>query len=181
MRDGGFVQCHAFTISGTGGRNELSPVVILSNPLELRDAVPAGTRLMGLDVGTKTIGLALSDTRRIIATPLETIRRRRFSEDRARLSALIDFHGVAGLVIGLPLTLAGTDGPRTQSVRQFARNLLALRDLPVVLWDERLSTAAVTREMIAADLTRKRRGEIVDRVAAAYILQGCLDFLGRTA
>jgi len=151
--------------------------VILSDPLELRDSVPPGARLMGLDVGTKTIGLALSDTRRVIATPLETIRRRRFREDVARLSALIDTYGVAGLVIGLPLTLAGTDGPRTQSIRQFARNLLALRDLPVVLWDERLSTAAVTREMIAADLTRKRRGAIVDRVAAAYILQGCLDFL----
>jgi putative Holliday junction resolvase len=181
MRDGGFVQCHAFTISGTNGQNELSSVVILSNPSELRDVMPAGTRLMGLDVGTKTIGLALSDTRRIIATPLETIRRRRFREDMARLSALIEAHGVAGLVIGLPLTLAGTDGPRTQSIRQFARNLVALRDLPVVLWDERLSTAAVTREMIAADITRKRRSEIVDRVAAAYILQGCLDFLGRPA
>jgi putative Holliday junction resolvase len=181
MRDGGFVQCHAFTISEIGGQNELSSVVSLSNPSELRDSVPAGARLMGLDVGTKTIGLALSDTRRIIATPLETIRRRRFSEDMARLSALIDTHGVGGLVIGLPLTLAGTDGPRTQSTRQFTRNLLAIRDLPVVLWDERLSTAAVTREMIAADLTRKRRGAIVDRVAAAYILQGCLDFLGGTA
>ena len=135
---------------------------------------------MGLDVGTKTVGLALSDTRRVIATPLETIRRRRFREDMARLSALIEAHGVAGLVIGLPLTLAGADGPRTQSVRQFARNLLAVHDLPTVLWDERLSTAAVIREMIAADMTRKRRGEIVDRVAAAYILQGCLDFLGRT-
>jgi len=154
--------------------------MILDNPVELREAVPAGMRLMGLDVGTKTVGLALSDTRRVIATPLETIRRRRFREDMARLSALIDAHRVAGLVIGLPLTLAGTDGPRTQSIRQFTRNLLALRDVPVVLWDERLSTAAVTREMIAADLTRKRRGEIVDRVAAAYILQGCLDFLGRT-
>jgi len=155
--------------------------VIHSNPLELRDLLPAGSRLMGLDVGTKTIGLALSDTRRIIATPLETIRRRRFREDMARLSALIETHGVAGLVIGLPLTLAGADGPRTQSVRQFTKNLLAVRDLPTVLWDERLSTAAVTREMIAADLTRKRRGAIVDRVAAAYILQGFLDFFGRPA
>lgn len=153
--------------------------MILNNPLELREAVPAGARLMGLDVGTKTIGLALSDTRRVIATPLETIRRRRFREDMLQLSALIDAHAVGGLVIGLPLTLAGTDGPRTQSVRQFARNLVALRDLPVAFWDERLSTAAVTREMIAADLTRKRRAAIVDRVAAAYILQGCLDFLGR--
>ncbi len=154
--------------------------MILNNPVELRETVPGGARLLGLDVGTKTIGLALSDTRQVIATPLETIRRRRFREDMARLFGLVDTHGVGGLVIGLPLTLAGTDGPRTQSVRQFARNLVALRDLPVALWDERLSTAAVTREMIAADLTRKRRGVIVDRVAAAYILQGCLDFLGRT-
>ena len=153
--------------------------MILSNPAELREAVAPGKRLMGRDVGTKTIGLAVSDTRRVIATPLETIRRRRLREDMARLFALIDTHAVGGLVIGLPLTLAGNDGPRTQSVRQFARNLIAQRDIPVTFWDERLSTAAVTREMIAADLTRKRRGEIVDRVAAAYILQGCLDYLGR--
>ena len=136
---------------------------------------------MGLDVGTKTIGLALSDTRRVIASPLETIRRRRFRDDMVRLAALIDHHGVGGLVIGLPLTLAGGDGPRTQSVRQFARNVIMARDLPTVFWDERLSTAAVEREMIAADMTRKRRGEIVDRVAAAYILQGFLDFLARAA
>jgi putative holliday junction resolvase len=155
--------------------------MILADPAELRTAVPAGLRLMGLDVGTKTIGLALSDSRRIIASPLDTIRRRRFRDDMAKLFALIDQHRVGGLVIGLPLTLAGGDGPRTQSVRQFARNLVALRDLPVALWDERLSTAAVEREMIAADLTRKRRGEIVDRVAAAYILQGCLDFLARSS
>jgi putative Holliday junction resolvase len=155
--------------------------MILTNPLELREAVPAGARLMGLDVGTKTVGLALSDTRQLIATPLETIRRRRFREDMTRLFALVDSHGVGGLVIGLPLTLAGSDGPRTQSVRQFARNLMEFRDLPVAFWDERLSTAAVTREMIAADLTRKRRGEIVDRVAAAYILQGCLDYLSHSA
>jgi putative holliday junction resolvase len=138
-------------------------------------------RLMGLDVGTKTIGLALSDTRRVIASPLETIRRRRFRDDMVRLAALIDHHGVGGLVIGLPLTMAGGDGPRTQSVRQFARNVVVERDLPIAFWDERLSTAAVEREMIAADMTRKRRGEIVDRVAAAYILQGCLDFLARAA
>jgi putative holliday junction resolvase len=153
--------------------------MILDNPAELREAVPTGTRLMGLDVGTKTIGLALSDSRQVIATPLETIRRRRFRDDIERLLGLLDTHGVGGLVIGLPLTLAGADGPRTQSVRQFSRNLLAVRELPIVLWDERLSTAAVTREMIAHDMTRKRRAEIVDRVAAAYILQGCLDFLGR--
>ena len=154
--------------------------MILADPVALREVVPAGMRLMGLDVGTKTIGLALSDTRSVIATPLETIQRRRFRDDVAQLLALIDHHGVGGLVIGLPLTLAGGDGPRTQSVRQFARNVEAQRELPIAFWDERLSTAAVEREMIAADLTRKRRGEIVDKVAAAYILQGCLDFLNRT-
>jgi putative pre-16S rRNA nuclease len=153
--------------------------MLLDDPRQLREAVPHGGRLFGLDVGTKTIGTALSDTRLVIASPLETIRRRRFRDDVAVLLALIDRHGVGGLVIGLPLTLLGGDGPRTQSVRQFARNLIAVRDMPTAFWDERLSTAAVTREMIAADLTRKRRAEIVDRVAAAYILQGCLDAIGR--
>ena len=151
--------------------------MLLNNPVELCSHLMPGVRLMGLDVGTKTIGVALSDTRRVIATPLETIRRRRFREDAALLFALVDTHGVGGLVLGLPLSLAGSEGPRTQSIRQFARNLLTLRDLPLALWDERLSTVAVTREMIAADLSRRRRAEIVDRVAAAYILQGCLDFL----
>jgi putative Holliday junction resolvase len=155
--------------------------MILAEPGALCDAVPAGLRLLGLDVGSKTIGLALSDSRRVIATPIATIRRRNFRTDTSRLIALIDELGVGGLVIGLPLTLGGGDGPRTQSVRQFARNLVALRDLPVVFWDERLSTAAVTREMIAHDMTRRRRAAIVDRVAAAYILQGCLDYLGRAA
>ncbi len=153
--------------------------MLLADPRELRDAVPEGSRLLGLDVGTKTIGLALSDTRRVIASPLETIRRRRFRDDVAALFGLVNRHGVGGLVVGLPLTLLGGDGPRTQSVRQFVRNVLAVRDMPIALWDERLSTAAVTREMIAADLTRKRRAEIVDRVAAAYILQGCLDAIGQ--
>jgi putative Holliday junction resolvase len=152
--------------------------MLLDDPRGLREAAPQGSRLLGLDVGTKTIGTALSDTRLIIASPLETIRRRLFRDDVAVLFALIDRHGVGGLVIGLPLTLLGGDSPRTQSVRQFARNLLAARDLPISFWDERLSTAAVTREMIAADLSRKRRAEIVDRVAAAYILQGCLDAIG---
>lgn len=153
--------------------------MLLESPAKLRAAVPPGRRVMGLDVGTKTIGLALSDTRLVIASPLDTIRRRRFAEDMAALFAAIDRHEIGGLVIGLPLSLAGSDSPRTQSVRQFARNLLAQRDMPVALWDERLSTAAVTREMIAHDMTRKRRAEIVDRVAAAYILQGFLDAMGR--
>jgi putative holliday junction resolvase len=154
--------------------------MLLSDPRELRAAVPPGRRIIGLDVGTKTIGLALSDTRLVIASPLDTIRRRRFAEDMAALFALIDRHEVGGLVVGLPLSLSGGESPRTQSVRQFARNLLALRDMPMALWDERLSTAAVTREMIEHDMTRKRRAEIVDRVAAAYILQGFLDAIGRS-
>jgi putative Holliday junction resolvase len=131
---------HDLIVSG------LSSVMILDDPMELREAVPAGKRLIGLDVGTKTIGLALSDTRRVIATPLETIRRRHFRDDMARLFALVDTHGVGGLVIGLPLTLAGADGPRTQSVRQFARNRWPCATCRSA-WDERLSTAAVTREM----------------------------------
>jgi putative Holliday junction resolvase len=149
--------------------------MLLDNPAALKAAVAPGARLIGLDVGTKTIGLALSDTRLVIASPLDTIRRRRFRDDMAALFAAIDAQGVGGAVIGLPLALDGRDTPRTQSVRAFARNLLTLRDLPALLWDERLSTAAVTREMIAADMTRKRRAAIVDKVAAAYILQGCLD------
>ena len=156
--------------------------MLFEDPRQLRAAVPAGSRLLGLDVGTKTIGTALSDTRLVIASPLETIRRRgRFRDDAGALFILVDRHGVGGLVIGLPLTMAGGNGPRTQSVRQFARNLLALRDMPAAFWDERLSTAAVTRDMIAADMTRKRRAAIVDRVAAAYILQTCLDAIGRAA
>jgi putative holliday junction resolvase len=149
--------------------------MILDNPATLRAAVPQGARLIGLDVGSKTIGLALSDTRLVIASPLDTIRRRNFRDDMAALFAEIDRHGAGGAVIGLPLALDGRDSPRTQSVRAFARNLMTQRDMPALLWDERLSTAAVTREMIAADMTRKRRAEIVDKVAAAYILQGCLD------
>ena len=153
--------------------------MILDNPAELHAAVPAGQRLIGLDVGTKTIGMALSDTRLVIASPLDTIRRRRFRDDMAALFAELDRHGVGGAVIGLPLALDGRDSPRTQGVRQFARNLMALRDVPVVFWDERLSTAAVERQMIEADMTRKRRAEIIDKVAAAYILQGLLDRLSK--
>jgi putative Holliday junction resolvase len=155
--------------------------MIFGNPAELKAAVSPGLRLLGLDVGSKTIGLALSDTRLIIASPLDTIRRRRFRDDMAALLAAFDRHGAGGAVIGLPLALDGRDSPRTQSVRAFVRNLLALRDLPALLWDERLSTAAVTRQMIAADLSRKRRAEIVDKVAAAYILQGCLDAMAAAA
>lgn len=144
---------------------------------ELRALAGTGRRLLGLDLGTRTIGLALSDTRLSIASPLQTIRRTRFTADAAALRALVARHAVGGLVVGLPVALDGTEGPRCQSVRQFVRSFLALGAIAVAFWDERFSTAAVTRGMIEADMTRKRRGEIVDRVAAAYILQGFLDRL----
>jgi putative holliday junction resolvase len=151
----------------------------LCNPEDLKSAIAPGERLLGLDVGTKTIGMALSDITLLIATPFDTIRRTRFRDDAARLLAELDRHKIGAVVIGLPLALDGRDSPRTQGVRQFARNLMAVRDVPVAFWDERLSTAAVEREMIAADLSRKRRAEIIDKVAAAYILQGLLDRIGR--
>jgi putative Holliday junction resolvase len=149
----------------------------ICNPVDLKHRVKKGARLLGLDVGTKTIGMALSDTTLLLATPFDTIRRTRFRDDAKRLLAEIARHDVGGIVVGLPLSLAGEEGPRTQGVRQFAKNLLEQADLPLAFWDERLSTAAVEREMIAADLTRKRRAEIIDKVAAAYILQGLLDRL----
>ncbi|MEZ5840152.1 MAG: Holliday junction resolvase RuvX [Hyphomicrobiales bacterium] len=140
-------------------------------------AVPPGARLIGLDLGDKTIGLALSDVARMIASPLETIRRSKFRPDVEHLLALAGREGVGGLVIGLPLNMDGTEGPRVQSTRAFARNLAPLTGLPMLFWDERLSTAAVTRTLIEADRSRARRAELVDKLAAAYILQGALDRL----
>lgn len=147
-------------------------------PEALRAAVAIPKRLLGLDLGSKTIGLALSDTTWRIATPLETIRRRKFGVDAERLFALVDEHEVGALVLGLPFNMDGTEGPRCQSTRAFAQNVLALRDLPLVFQDERLSTAAVQRMLVdEMDSTRKRRAEVVDKLAAAYILQGLLDRL----
>ena len=140
-------------------------------------ALPGGGRLAGLDVGTKTIGIAICDAMWTIASPAETIRRTKFSIDRALLRELIAKQQIKGLVIGLPRNLDGSDSPRTQSVRALARNLADL-DLPILLWDERWSTQAVTRTLIAADASRARRAELVDKVAAAYILQGAIDALG---
>jgi putative Holliday junction resolvase len=140
-------------------------------------ALPVGARLLGLDLGTKTIGLALSDVERRLATPLETLRRTAFKADAARLVALCERHGVGGLVVGLPLNMDGSEGPRAQATRAFLRNLAPLLPLPTALWDERLSTAAVSRMLIEADVTRARRQAVVDRMAAAYILQGVLDRL----
>lgn len=150
--------------------------------LELADikaVLPRHARLMGLDLGTKTIGLALSDVRLTIASPFDTIRRTKFTKDAEALFALMDRQEVGGLVLGLPIEMDGTEGARCQSTRAFARNLQALRPVPLALWDERLSTAAVTRTLLEADSSRARRAEVVDKMAAAYILQGALDFLGR--
>ncbi|MCC2110556.1 MAG: Holliday junction resolvase RuvX [Hyphomicrobiales bacterium] len=138
-----------------------------------------GQRLLGLDLGTKTIGLALSDVMRSIASPLETIKRTKFSADADRLLTLCRDNDVGGLVIGLPLNMDGSEGPRAQSTRAFVRNLAARAELPIAYWDERLSTAAVTRTLIEADRSRARRAELVDKMAAAYILQGALDRLAR--
>jgi putative Holliday junction resolvase len=142
--------------------------------LEFRDALPDRGRLAGLDVGTRTIGVALCDAGWTIASPAETIIRGKFSVDAAKLRALAEAQSVKGLVIGLPLNLDGSDSPRTQSVRAFARNVEALQR-PILLWDERWSTQAVTRTLLDADASRARRAELVDKLAAAYILQGAID------
>lgn len=134
-------------------------------------------RLMGIDLGTKTIGLALSDVERRLATPLATLKRSKFSTDAAQLLARADEFNVAAFVIGLPLNMDGSEGTRAQSTRAFVRNLSALTERPFVFWDERLSTAAVTRALIEQDASRAKRAKVVDRMAAAYILQGALDRL----
>ena len=139
--------------------------------------IPAGNRLLGLDLGEKTIGLALSDTLLSIATPMQTLKRGKFAADAAQLDIIIGAQGVGGLVVGLPLNMDGSDGPSAQSARAFARNWAARSPLPVVMQDERLSTSAVTRTLLEADASRRRRSEVVDKMAAAYILQGALDRL----
>lgn len=144
------------------------------NPLA---ALPASGKLLGLDLGTKTIGVAISDGMRYSATPLETIHRQKFTLDAQRLLHLITINSVVGLVVGLPLNMDGTEGPRAQSTRAFVRNLARKTSIPIVFWDERLSTSAVTRTLIEADVRRDRRAEVVDKLAASYILQGALDRL----
>ncbi len=151
-------------------------------PIEdLASRLQPEARLLGLDVGTKTIGLALSDVTLSIATPYETLRRTKFTADAQLLAAIAAKEGVGGLVIGLPINLDGSEGPRAQSTRAFARNLAGHVPLPMAFWDERLSTAAVERHLIEADASRKRRAEVIDRMAAAYILQGALDRLRNLA
>jgi putative Holliday junction resolvase len=147
--------------------------------LEAFATLPRHARLMGLDIGAKTIGLSLSDVERVIASPLDTIIRAKFTKDAQELVALIMRHGVGGLVLGLPRNMDGSEGRAAQSARSFARNLAPLVELPFAFWDERLSTAAVTRTLIEADRSRARRNLLVDKLAATYILQGALDRLNR--
>ena len=137
--------------------------------------IPTTGPLFGLDLGTKTIGIAVADGTQMIASPLETIFRKKFKGDAAKLIAMCEVNKVVGIVLGLPMNMDGSEGPRCQATRAFARNMAELTDIPIVFWDERLSTAAVERTLIAADASRARRAQVVDKMAAAYILQGYLD------
>jgi putative Holliday junction resolvase len=140
--------------------------------------LPPNAPLVGLDLGEKTIGVAVSDATRTVASPLELIRKTKFTDDANRLFQLMESRGAGGVVVGLPVNMDGTEGPRCQSARAFARNLRRLRDLPIAFWDERMSSMAVNRVLIdEADVTRARRAEVVDKMAAAWILQGALDRL----
>ena len=142
---------------------------------EFAAALPARGALLGLDPGAKRIGVAICDPERIIASPFDTVVRVKFAADAEKVFALYDSRACAGFVIGLPRNMDGSEGPAAQSARAFARNLIGVRDMPILMWDERLSTAAVTRTLIDADSSRKRRAEVVDKLAAAYALQGALD------
>jgi putative Holliday junction resolvase len=142
---------------------------------QFAEALPARAAILGIDPGEKRIGVAISDLTRLISSPLDTIVRTKFTADAEALLKLYDGRQCAGFVIGLPLNMDGSSGPAAQSARAFARNLLAKREAPVLMWDERLSTAAVTRTLIESDASRRRRGEVVDKVAASYMLQGALD------
>jgi putative holliday junction resolvase len=149
--------------------------------IEVAALLPARGALIGLDLGSKTIGVATSDPERRLASGVETIARKTFSADAARLLKLAAERKAAGFVLGLPVNMDGSEGPRAQSARAFARNLARLTELPIALWDERLSTAAVERDLIAADVSRRRRAQVIDQHAAAFILQGALDRLARAA
>jgi putative Holliday junction resolvase len=158
--------------------------VTAASTISIEDLPPhldRDARLLGLDVGTKTIGMALSDVTRSVATPFDTIRRTKFTADAKMIRDVVEKNQVGARVIGFPLNLDGSEGPRAQSTRAFARNLAAHVAVPMVFWDERLSTAAVERHLIEADASRKRRAEVIDRMAAAYILQGALDRLRNLA
>ncbi len=152
--------------------------MILTDVAEFLALLPPGRAICGLDLGDKTIGFAVSDLRRQVATPLLVIRRVKFMQDAAQLMALVAERQLAGIVLGLPLNMDGSEGPRVQSTRAFARNLEKLTALPITFWDERLSTVAAERALLEADTSRKRRAEVIDQVAAGYILQGALDRMG---
>ncbi|MZR31089.1 Holliday junction resolvase RuvX [Sneathiella litorea] len=151
--------------------------MLLDNPTYLKHLLPLDRRLLGMDPGTKTIGLAISDTALKIGTPLMTIKRTKFKTDAEEIRKIIEKWSIGGFVIGLPINMDGSEGPRCQSIRQFQKNLEEYFDLPMCFWDERLSTVAVTRSMIDADASRQKRAKSVDKMAAAYILQGALDSL----
>lgn len=138
-------------------------------------SLPANARLLGLDLGTRTIGLALSDVTRMIATPLETVKRTKFKADASRLSEIVAQHAICGFVLGFPVNMDGSEGPRAQATRAFARLASPLFSLPILMWDERLSTAAAERMLIEADASRRRRAEVIDKLAATIIMQSALD------
>jgi putative holliday junction resolvase len=153
----------------------------MNRPIAIEDLaliLPPKARLIGVDLGAKTIGLAISDVERRLASPLKTLPRGAFGRDAETLTAIFSEFAVAGIVLGLPVDLNGRNTPRAQSTRAFARNLSMRTSLPIIFWDERFSTAAVTRSLIANDVSRARRAQVVDKMAAAYILQGALDRLG---
>ena len=151
--------------------------MIAETATEFHAIIPPFGAMIGLDLGTKTIGVAVSDLQRSVASPLLTIRRKKFSADADALLAIIAERSVIGIVLGLPLNMDGSEGPRVQSTRAFARNVAKLTDIPITFWDERLSTVAAERALLEADTSRKRRAEVIDHVAAGYILQGALDRL----
>jgi len=152
--------------------------MILTDMADLLAALPPNRAICGLDLGDKTIGFAVSDLRRQVATPILVIRRVKFTEDATRLLALLAERQIVGIILGLPLNMDGSEGPRVQSTRAFARNLEKLTPVPIGFWDERLSTVAAERALLEADTSRKRRSEVIDQVAAGYILQGALDRMG---
>lgn len=152
--------------------------MILNDISQDAASIPSFQALMGLDLGTKTIGVAVSDGMQSVATPLETIKRRNFTQDAERILEIIKDRNIGAIILGLPLNMDGSEGPRVQSTRAFARNLERLTPLPITFWDERLSTVAAERALLEGDTSRKRRSEVIDHVAASYILQGVLDRLG---
>ena len=168
------LQQERFPLTQLSGKNA---AVIIEHIRDFAGNLPPRTCLLGLDLGDKTIGMAISDDSLMIASPLDTIRRSKFTKDAEALMTFIADYAVGGIILGLPVNMDGTEGPRCQSTRQFGANLAGKTDLPIGFWDERMSTQAMERHLIAQDVTRKRRSEVIDKMAAQFILQGALDFL----